>query len=73
MEGIDFKVADGEGNILNTYPVTDDTRIGDAIPAGTKSVVSDAFAITSESKDVKILVYDRVNGNVIGEIKATLE
>lgn len=72
-EGIEYKIADGEGNILSTYPVSDDSRIGGAVPAGIKSIATEAFAITSESNDITILVYDKVSKKVIGEIKTTLE
>lgn len=68
--GFEYKVSDGEGNMLQSYPVSDDTRISTSCPEGAKSMGTEAFAIESESNEVKIIVYNK--DKVIGEIKTTI-
>ncbi|HBE9895610.1 TPA: hypothetical protein KNO03_003512 [Clostridioides difficile] len=72
-EGIEYQVTDGDGNVLQTYPVSDYSRMQQETTAGTKSKGTTAFAITSDSNAVKIIVKDKVNDKVMGEINATLE
>lgn len=72
MDGIEFKVADGEGNMLSSYPISDNSRVQSECPAGMKSVASRAFAITSKSNSVTIIVYDKATDKVIGKINIDL-
>lgn len=72
MDGIDFKVADGYGNMLSTYPVMDYSREQKPCPAGMKSVASEAYAITSDSNSIVIMACDRTTDKIIGKITIEL-
>ncbi|UDN63768.1 hypothetical protein [Clostridioides sp. ES-W-0016-02] len=72
-DGIEYQVTDGDGNMLQTYPVDDSARMQQETTAGTKSKGTTAFAITTDSNAVKIIIKDKVNDKVMGEINATLE
>lgn len=58
ISSIDFKVMDDEGNVLDTYPISDDTRNAKAVPIGGKSSATEAFALMTDSKTITILYYD---------------
>lgn len=63
-----FKIMDEEGNVLKTYPISDDTRMSQRLPAGGKCESSAAYALETESKTLKILFYDNMFGNPIGQM-----
>ena len=71
--GGDFKIMDGEGNMLSTYPVSDFNRMGKSCPQGGKSKASVAFGIESDSKEIKVLYYDNMFMDPVAEIKITIE
>lgn len=52
----DFNVIDAEGNICDTYPVSDDSRNAKEVPPGVKSKGTEAYAITTDSPYVIVQV-----------------
>lgn len=62
-----FKVMDEDGNVLDTYPVSDDSRNSKSLPVGGKCKASAAYAMPKSSKTLKVLFYDNMFGNAIGE------
>lgn len=50
-----FQLVDDEGNVLDTYPVSDENREPKAIPVGTKSKGSQGYAIGTDTKNVTVL------------------
>lgn len=71
VSDMNFKIMDDEGNILETYPVSDDNRSSKRLPIGGKSSASATYALPKSSKTVKILFYDNMfdkpNGQIIIE------
>lgn len=63
-----FKIIDEEGNILDTYPVSDDNRSSKELPIGAKCNSSEAYAMTTSSKTLKVLFYDNMFGDPIGQV-----
>ena len=51
-----FQLMDDEGNLLDTYPVSDDNRRVKEIPVGGKCKASQAYGVTTDSKNVKVIV-----------------
>lgn len=68
VSDINFKVMDDEGNILDTYPVSDDNRMSKALPMGAKTSASVTYALPKSSKTVKVLFYDNMFGKPNGQI-----
>lgn len=50
----DFQVLDDEGNVLDTYPVSDDNRTSKETPVGGKCKSTGAFAINTDSKNINV-------------------
>ncbi|OPX47621.1 DUF5067 domain-containing protein [Clostridium thermobutyricum] len=69
-----FKIMDSSGNILDSYPVSDDNRISKKLPIGGKCKATDAYALPDKSDTVKVLFYDNMFMKPIGqaEIKTNL-
>lgn len=74
-ELLDYQMNEFKSIILTKWyvNVSDYSRMQQETTAGTKSKGTTAFAITSDSNAVKIIVKDKVNDKVMGEINATLE
>lgn len=66
-----YKIMDDEGNVLDTYPVSDDTRNAKAVPIGGKSTATDAYALMTDSKSITILYYD-YHSKPLGKIEVNL-
>lgn len=62
-----FKIIDEEGNILDTYPVSDDNRSSKKLPIGAKCNSSAAYAMTTSSKTLNVLFYDNMFGEPVGQ------
>lgn len=74
ISSMSMKVMDGEGNVLDTYPVSDDTRQADSVPLGGKSKATEAYAITSDSKEITILFYNNMfNDEPTAKITTTIK
>ena len=58
VSSISYRVMDDDGNVLDTYPVSDDTRRNNSVPMGGKSKGCDAFALMTDTKSITILYYD---------------
>lgn len=71
ISSISYKVLDDNGNVLDTYPVSDDTRNNKSVPIGGKSKGCDAFAIMENTQKITILYYDYSN-KPIGKLIVTL-
>ena len=63
-----FKIMDDEGNVLDTYPVSDDNRFPKSVPEGGKCSATETFAMPKVSKNIKILFYDNMFDEAIGEM-----
>ncbi|MBX9185677.1 hypothetical protein [Clostridium sp. K04] len=63
-----FKVIDEQGNVLDTYPVSDDARGSKSLPIGAKCSASATYAMPTSSKTLKVLFYDNMFGSPIGEM-----
>lgn len=61
FEGLQFKLMDEEGNILNTYPVSDYARMPKAIPAGAKCKATQALGLETDSKKITVVLYSGYN------------
>lgn len=49
-----FQVLDDEGNVLDTYPVSDENRIAKETPVGGKCKASATFGVNSDSKNLNV-------------------
>lgn len=49
-----FQVLDDEGNVLDTYPVSDDNNVAKGTPIGGKSLGSVAYGLTTESSNLNV-------------------
>ena len=65
-----FQIMDDEGNILDTYPISDTNRHMKGIPVGGKCQASQAYGITTDSKNIKVIVKN--NGQKVGKITIPL-
>lgn len=54
----DFQVLDDEGNVLDTYPVSDENRYPKATPVGGKCKASATFGVPTDSKNLNITFKD---------------
>lgn len=54
----DFQVLDDEGNVLDTYPVSDENRYPKATPVGGKCKASATFGVPTDSKNLNITIKD---------------
>jgi len=54
IDGSAFQVLDDEGNVLDTYPVSDENRVPQDAPAGGKCAASEAFGVKSDSKSLNV-------------------
>ena len=63
-----FKVIDEQGNVLDTYPVSDDARSSKSLPIGARCSASATYAMPTSSKTLKVLFYDNMFGSPIGEM-----
>lgn len=63
-----FKVMDDEGNLLDTYPVSDTNRMSKAVPMGGKVSATGTYALPKNSKTLKILFYDNMFGKPNGQL-----
>ena len=54
IDGSAFQVLDEEGNVLDTYPVSDENRVPQDAPAGGKCAASEAFGVKSDSKSLNV-------------------
>lgn len=54
IDGSAFQVLDDEGNVLDTYPVSDENRIPKATPVGGKSKGAVAYALNTDSKNLNV-------------------
>ncbi|MGG7212644.1 DUF5105 domain-containing protein [Clostridium nigeriense] len=50
----DFQVLDDEGNVLDTYPVSDENRYPKATPVGGKCKASATFGVPTDSKNLNV-------------------
>lgn len=49
-----FQVLDDEGNVLDTYPVSDENRVAKKAPVGGKSSGAVAYALTTNSSNLNV-------------------
>ena len=49
-----FQVLDDEGNVLDTYPVSDDNRVAKNTPVGGKCLGSVAYGLTTDSSNLNV-------------------
>ena len=49
-----FQVLDDEGNVLDTYPVSDENRVAKNTPVGGKCLGSVAYALTTNSSNLNV-------------------
>lgn len=54
IDGYAFQVLDDEGNVLDTYPVSDENRKPKDTPVGGKCKASATFAVTTDSKNLNV-------------------
>lgn len=54
----DFQVLDDEGNVLDTYPVSDENRYPKATPVGGKCKATATFGVPTDSKNLNITFKD---------------
>lgn len=70
---MNFKVMDDNGNVLSTYPVSETSKMPKSAPKGGKVKASVAYALTEESKNIKVIFYDNMflssNGEITIELK----
>jgi hypothetical protein len=64
-----FKIIDEEGNILDTYPVSDNNRRSKKLPIGAKCNASEAYAMPTNSKTLKVLFYDNMFEDPTGQVE----
>lgn len=63
-----FKIMDDQGNVLTSYPVSDDNRRSQSLPIGGKCSASGTYAMPVTSKTLKVLFYDNMFGKPLGEV-----
>ena len=63
-----FKVLDENGYILKSYPVFDENRRCQRVPIGGRCSASEAYAMPTSSKTIKVLYYDNMLMDPLGEI-----
>lgn len=54
----DFQVLDDEGNVLDTYPVSDENRYPKETPVGGKCKATATFGVPTDSKNLNITIKD---------------
>lgn len=68
ISDMDFKIMDDEGNVLETYPVSDENRNSQRLPIGGKCKASATFGLPKASKNLKVLYYDNMFGKPTAQI-----
>lgn len=68
ISDMDFKIMDDEGNVLETYPVSDENRNSQRLPMGGKCKASATFGLPKASKNLKVLFYDNMFGKPTAQI-----
>lgn len=63
-----FKVMDDQGNVLDSYPVSDDTRSSKKLPIGGKCSATATYAMPASSKTLRVLFYNNMYGKPLGEV-----
>lgn len=71
ISGMNFKVLDGEGEILDTYPVS--RKHSKSIPIGAKCTADEAYATTKTTDKIKIMFYDNMFDKALGEMEVNLK
>lgn len=69
ISSTNFKIMDDEGNVLDSYPVSDDNRIAKTLPVGGKCKATEAYAMPKASKKIKVLFYDNMFLEPTGQIE----
>lgn len=63
-----FKVMDEQGNVLDSYPVSDDARRSKSLPIGARCSASATYAMPTSSKTLRVLFYNNMYASPLGEI-----
>ena len=72
VDGSAFQVLDDEGNVLDTYPVSDENRVAKKAPVGGKSSGAIAYALTTNSENLNV-TFIRNGSQKIAKIKVPIQ
>ncbi|MEA5008227.1 hypothetical protein [Clostridium tyrobutyricum] len=73
IDNTTFQVLDDEGNVLDVYPTSDENRQVLEVPAGGKCKASEAYALDTNSKHLKVIFIRGTTGEKISTITVDIK